>query len=277
MMACRRVLRRDHGDRSRAARALPRTVGSDSRRPGFCLTDPRTSNRAASRLAMIQLCRLQLAVSLRIQLRFASLPSGRRALLWSSGIRQTEPSGLSRKNADNQRGSVVDGKAPCRWGIPRDAPRRGNAASGDEDRRVSAEFRLRPLACTGAPHGPVLDWGGGPRRRGAPASRRPDAVLPKGRHAHRPDRRHDRGRRRSRASARRVVVPGSRARAARRVLLARVAAPDRRRDRHALHAPGPRAGMDARRQPRAAPRDAALARAARLLPLRRRKSLPGAD
>jgi len=34
-----------------------------SMRPRFSLTDPRTSIRAASRLAMIQLCRLQLAVS----------------------------------------------------------------------------------------------------------------------------------------------------------------------------------------------------------------------
>jgi len=36
-------------------------------------------------------CRLQLAVSLRIQRRLASLPSKRRADLWASVIRQTDP------------------------------------------------------------------------------------------------------------------------------------------------------------------------------------------
>jgi hypothetical protein len=73
-----------------------------------------------------------------------AVPTGHRTKQRRLGWR---PSGLSRKNADNQRGIVVDGKAPCRWGIPRitsrrylkeipqgDTSRRGNAASGDEDR-----------------------------------------------------------------------------------------------------------------------------------------------
>jgi hypothetical protein len=71
-----------------------------------------------------------------------AVPTGHRTKQRRLGWR---PSGLSRKNADNQRGIVVDGKAPCRWGIPRMTSTRYLEA------RQRCQRRRGPLSVGGIP------------------------------------------------------------------------------------------------------------------------------
>jgi hypothetical protein len=85
----------------------------------FCLTDLRTSIRAASRLAASASTRCIAYTDHGIQLRFASLPAGRRSDLWSSGIRQTEPGRVRRTHGFRilRCGLVFADVSPVRLGI----------------------------------------------------------------------------------------------------------------------------------------------------------------